>query len=257
MINFFRKIRQQLLSDGKTGKYFKYATGEIILVVIGILIAVKVNGWVNTSKLKKANRVYLEKMINELELNKKRMSMLSNHELTEESLYIGLEQAIKNCDSLLKKTYSGLEEDDILFYINNPISAGGSYLNLYRSVYDELLNTGKLYTIGSESIETAIKNYYLRCEREDLYNKANTESIKEGFRLMENSLTKLIQDYVRDNQNFNISNYPWYFDKKSNEYQNLQIALGKILRGQKTNLIKIQQIHQFSDSLIVNINKEL
>ena len=39
MIKFFRKIRQNLLSQGKTGTYFKYAIGEIILVVIGILIA--------------------------------------------------------------------------------------------------------------------------------------------------------------------------------------------------------------------------
>ena len=45
MIKFFRKIRQKLLSEGKTGKYFKYAIGEIILVVVGILIALSINNW--------------------------------------------------------------------------------------------------------------------------------------------------------------------------------------------------------------------
>ncbi|WP_400078273.1 DUF6090 family protein [Winogradskyella sp. R77965] len=45
MIKFFRKIRQKLLSEGKTEKYFKYAIGEIILVVIGILIALSINNW--------------------------------------------------------------------------------------------------------------------------------------------------------------------------------------------------------------------
>ncbi|MGB5377521.1 DUF6090 family protein [Muriicola sp.] len=45
MIKFFRKIRQNLLSEGKTGKYLKYAIGEIILVVIGILIALQINNW--------------------------------------------------------------------------------------------------------------------------------------------------------------------------------------------------------------------
>ncbi|WP_282043407.1 DUF6090 family protein [Winogradskyella flava] len=45
MIKFFRKIRQDLLSKGKTGKYLKYAIGEIILVVIGILIALGINNW--------------------------------------------------------------------------------------------------------------------------------------------------------------------------------------------------------------------
>jgi len=42
MIKFFRKIRQSLLSEGKNVKYLKYAIGEIILVVIGILIALAV-----------------------------------------------------------------------------------------------------------------------------------------------------------------------------------------------------------------------
>jgi hypothetical protein len=45
MIKFFRKIRQNLLSQGKTGKYLKYAFGEILLVVIGILIALQVSNW--------------------------------------------------------------------------------------------------------------------------------------------------------------------------------------------------------------------
>ncbi len=45
MIKFFRKIRQNLLMENKTGKYFKYAIGEIILVVIGILIALSINNW--------------------------------------------------------------------------------------------------------------------------------------------------------------------------------------------------------------------
>ena len=48
MIKFFRKIRQNLLSEGKTGKYFKYAIGEILLVMIGILLALQVNNWNNS-----------------------------------------------------------------------------------------------------------------------------------------------------------------------------------------------------------------
>jgi len=52
MIKFFRKIRQNLLSEGKTGKYFKYAVGEIVLVVIGILIALSINNWNENRKTK-------------------------------------------------------------------------------------------------------------------------------------------------------------------------------------------------------------
>lgn len=45
MIKFFRNIRQNLLAEGKTSKYLKYALGEIVLVVIGILIALSINTW--------------------------------------------------------------------------------------------------------------------------------------------------------------------------------------------------------------------
>ena len=45
MIKFFRNIRKKLLQEGKTANYLKYAVGEIILVVIGILIALQVNNW--------------------------------------------------------------------------------------------------------------------------------------------------------------------------------------------------------------------
>ena len=45
MIKFFRQIRQNLLTEGRTGKYLKYAVGEIVLVVVGILIALQINNW--------------------------------------------------------------------------------------------------------------------------------------------------------------------------------------------------------------------
>ena len=45
MIKFFRHIRKTLISENKMGKYFKYAIGEILLVVIGILIALYINNW--------------------------------------------------------------------------------------------------------------------------------------------------------------------------------------------------------------------
>jgi hypothetical protein len=45
MINFFRKIRKKLADDNKPLKYMRYAIGEIVLVVIGILIALSINNW--------------------------------------------------------------------------------------------------------------------------------------------------------------------------------------------------------------------
>ena len=45
MINFFRKIRKKMADDNKPIKYMRYAIGEIVLVVIGILIALQINNW--------------------------------------------------------------------------------------------------------------------------------------------------------------------------------------------------------------------
>ena len=62
MIKFFRQIRKQLLEEGKTGKYFKYAIGEILLVVIGILIALSINNW-NEGKKRTSQEVKILKEI--------------------------------------------------------------------------------------------------------------------------------------------------------------------------------------------------
>lgn len=69
MIAFFRKIRKNLVSEGKTVKYFKYALGEIILVVIGILIALQINNWNEYKKLKVQETEALEEIVSDLNFN--------------------------------------------------------------------------------------------------------------------------------------------------------------------------------------------
>ena len=63
MIKFFRKIRQKLLSENKFSKYFIYALGEIILVVIGIMIALQANNW---NEKRKTNNT-IETLIDKIE----------------------------------------------------------------------------------------------------------------------------------------------------------------------------------------------
>lgn len=66
MIKFFRKIRQDLLSEGKTVRYLKYAIGEIVLVVIGILIALSINSWNDNRLLQKEEIKYYENIKRQL-----------------------------------------------------------------------------------------------------------------------------------------------------------------------------------------------
>ena len=70
MIKFFRKIRQKLLSEGKTRKYIKYAIGEIVLVMVGILLALQVNNWNENRKLKFQELELLESLNSDLRNNK-------------------------------------------------------------------------------------------------------------------------------------------------------------------------------------------
>jgi len=60
MIKFFRKIRQKLLTENKFSKYLLYAFGEIILVIIGILIALSINNWNEEKKLEQEVTTYLK-----------------------------------------------------------------------------------------------------------------------------------------------------------------------------------------------------
>tara|TARA_R110000850_G_scaffold3773_3_gene17492 strand:+ start:393 stop:1124 length:732 start_codon:yes stop_codon:yes gene_type:complete len=65
MIKFFRKTRQNLLTEGKTEKYLKYAIGEILLVVIGIIIALQLNNWNETRKKQNLKNEYLVSLKND------------------------------------------------------------------------------------------------------------------------------------------------------------------------------------------------
>lgn len=85
MIKFFRRIRQKLLSENKFSKYLFYAIGEILLVVIGILLALQINNWNETSK----NRT------NEVKI-------LTN-------LHVDFESTINNLNKATKE-YSGLKK---------------------------------------------------------------------------------------------------------------------------------------------------
>ncbi len=77
MIKFFRKIRQSLLTENKLSKYLLYAIGEIVLVVVGILLALQLNTW-NAERIQKQeiNSTY-ERMLEEIRETK----LLANNKI--------------------------------------------------------------------------------------------------------------------------------------------------------------------------------
>jgi sensor domain CHASE-containing protein len=84
MIKFFRKIRYDLMEKNKTGKYFKYAIGEIILVVIGILIALSINNWNQSQKEKQIETQYLNNIVRDLN---EQLNSIDTQMQTEQSYY--------------------------------------------------------------------------------------------------------------------------------------------------------------------------
>ena len=67
MIKFFRHIRKTLLMENKTSKYLKYAIGEIILVVAGILIALQINNWNEARKISNLEIDIIKELKNNLD----------------------------------------------------------------------------------------------------------------------------------------------------------------------------------------------
>tara|TARA_R110002124_G_scaffold47149_1_gene140660 strand:- start:10491 stop:11219 length:729 start_codon:yes stop_codon:yes gene_type:complete len=69
MIKFFRQIRQNMLAENKFSKYLLYAIGEIVLVVIGILIALQINNWNENRKERNIEQILLNQLFKDFESN--------------------------------------------------------------------------------------------------------------------------------------------------------------------------------------------
>jgi hypothetical protein len=152
MIKFFRNIRQNLLSKGKTGQYFKYAIGEIFLVVVGILIALQINNWNEKRKENSTIETYLKGIVVDLNKDTKRFDVIIKN----------LNEQIENNSKIFEnKNYQTLPFDSIVLAIT-------SYFNDYKitdQTYQKLKNSGLANQLGSKELNDDINNYY----SEDLY----------------------------------------------------------------------------------------
>lgn len=147
MIKFFRHIRKSLLMKNQTGRYFKYAIGEIVLVVIGILIALQINNWntVNTQRTKNiqlSERLLIETKSNLNELGKE----MDEFENSISSILTMLH--------LMGEDYTQKDTELVDSLLFNILSSPTYYFN--NSVLNEALSTGQVASFDNDSLKNLI-----------------------------------------------------------------------------------------------------
>ncbi len=149
MIKFFRHIRQNLLNEGKTSKYFKYAIGEIVLVVIGILIALSINNWNENRKDKISENDFYCKLLEDFELDRlniERFSKESDYKIeTSKKLLLELPQKNKSKEDLINGYIQALRTN--------------AFAPSKVAILD-ITSSGKLSLIKNDSLKKNLLRYY-------------------------------------------------------------------------------------------------
>ncbi|MDG1194124.1 MAG: hypothetical protein P8N27_01295 [Polaribacter sp.] len=79
MIHLFRKIRQEHITKNRLRKYLMYAFGEIILVMVGILLALQFNNWNQEKENTKKENWYLINIVEDIEYQKSSIKYIKNN----------------------------------------------------------------------------------------------------------------------------------------------------------------------------------
>jgi len=150
MIKFFRKIRQKLLSESKFSQYLIYAIGEIVLVVIGILIALQINNWNAEQKIEKEEIGILNNLLESLYSAKEQSDIeIFNENQLRESLLVALGKS-SNKSKLGINTISDSLFFDMLWNSNPRVPVLNSY--------SDIKNTGKIGIIKNRTIRENFTN---------------------------------------------------------------------------------------------------
>tara|TARA_R110000765_G_scaffold69293_5_gene134345 strand:+ start:10846 stop:11628 length:783 start_codon:yes stop_codon:yes gene_type:complete len=209
MIKFFRKIRQSLLSENKFSKYFLYAIGEIVLVVIGILIALQINNWNENKKASNSEKAILIGLKSEFQNNLVTIdsTIQANKNVSQACALLteiirsnNLEEKTKKVDSLILR---------MLLISSFDANTG---------VTEEILNSGKLELIKSNRIRERIAGWTSKLNdiEEDVefrfvnYNQSLIPFLTEYFPLANGDVYKkningLNKEYItnyKDHSNF-------------------------------------------------------
>ena len=183
MIKFFRRIRKRLLSENKFSKYLIYAIGEIVLVVIGILLALQINTWNEESKNQKEAHKILLQLKQEFETNNELVDTCVEFQRRRlnaiEGFKYGFEPTKKISADSLKALVSDLGSD----WKYEPI----------KNTIESVISSGKINLIQNDSIKNAVRywgtaiNIYndLYKSQDELYNKNILPILSENYPLFE------------------------------------------------------------------------
>ncbi len=184
MINFFRKTRKKLADDNKPFKYMRYAIGEIVLVVIGILIALQINNWNEDRFTRITVNRYLSSLVNELKDDQKNLILVQQiHSWRVHSLIYLLnhsgQQSISFGPQKMKIVpfepgpgipginWKGpVPEIYDLEFIEQAFIWSGRFMSMKVSTgsIDELKNTGMFSNIRDPGLKMDLDHYYSNME---------------------------------------------------------------------------------------------
>ncbi len=176
MIKIFRKARQKLLSDNKFTKYLIYAIGEIVLVVIGILIALSINNWNQEKSDRKIEKDYTLSLIEDVKTD------LSNFNAAIEAN----EDRIKNLDLYadLCFNYSVEENKAAELFIQHLKSLGHpDFVIPTDRTISQLKNTGGMRLITDKTKLNAIvdyEGYFEKLKNQQTWYEGGLKEVAEG-----------------------------------------------------------------------------
>ena len=176
MIKFFRKIRQNMIKENNVSKYLLYAIGEIVLVVIGILIAIQVNNWNENVKNRISEIDYLKRIQRDLEKDLSEFESVKELSKVRINRIFFLQQAFEDFQLVSKSPN---------YFIESIVQAGYTYMpEISNHSFDELKSSGKIMLIRNQKLRLLIAKYYdlissynqFNFLREDLQIKYNEYS---------------------------------------------------------------------------------
>ena len=165
MLRFFRRIRQQLLTAGSLRKYLLYAVGEVVLVVIGILIALQINTWNEERKRRQLKASYTESLINDLSQDTLMLARLIDENTKElhslelqQRRFLGPETPIDTLIRIVRYEFEPELNTRFQYHRNtlNTLVASGN-IDLFSKEFNEML----MGLISMQDIERENSNYYM------------------------------------------------------------------------------------------------